>query len=443
MIFNVFIDIAVHCNKEQGDDGMVFDKRYRPIDIKIVYRFKYIKRVNYMMKKKIQLGSMIALFFSGVLSAQSVGINTDTPNKSAAMHVSVSKDFRPATAEAVIAGNKLVGINVLDGGFGYKTAPTVVIGGGGATAYADGARAIATATIDSKTGAVTAVTVNDGGNRYEILPDILFVNNDEGVQRGLVLPRVELTSLLNTDTPINIPPKDTDGDGLLVYRAGQGEDGVPSWYEKNEDRWYEAASAFKSPKIAVFSFRQNVMNVPINTAGTGRFLAVNMYREAVSNLQGVDRYNDEATIKLPKVAGTYMVEATINLITHPDTQVPSRNLAYGNNCHPTNGHCSAPITADGYQYMGYFGQLNLFNARSASMADQSQMFTRKEDNVITKIGEKHTITFLFTVTLTASSFSATAEPYFNFRLGRMNGSSYYLPVDVLAEGSFIKIQKID
>ena len=66
---------------------MVFDKRYRPIDIKIAYRFKYIKRVNYMMKKKIQLGSMLALFFSGVLSAQSVGINTDTPNKSSVMHL--------------------------------------------------------------------------------------------------------------------------------------------------------------------------------------------------------------------------------------------------------------------------------------------------------------------------------------------------------------------
>lgn len=363
------------------------------------------------------------------------------------MHIAVSRDFRPARAKAIISGEKLIGITILDGGLGYKTEPTVIIGGGGAASYANGIRATATATIDSKTGAVTNVKISDGGSRCQVEPEVIFVSNDEGVQKGMVLPRVNLNSVLDTKASINIPDRDNSGDGLLVYREGRGVDGVPTWYDKigdasNGDRWYEAANAFKTPKIALFTFRKNRTNFGINTAGKSGNLEVDMYQESISNLQGVTRFNNDATVKLPKIAATYMVEVTLNLITNKDTNTPSKNLAYGNNCHPTTGNCSAPITTDGYQFMGYFGQLELKNATSLSMADQTRMFSRKEDAVITRIGEKHSITFLYTVTLTASSFN-DQEPYLNFRLGRMLGSSYYLPVDVLAEGSFIKVQKID
>lgn len=67
------------------------------------------------------------------------------------------KYVRDATATATLDAGAITGITVLDGGMGYDAAPTVTITG-------DGSGAAATATIEH--GIVTAVTVDTAGTGY-------------------------------------------------------------------------------------------------------------------------------------------------------------------------------------------------------------------------------------------------------------------------------------
>jgi hypothetical protein len=62
-----------------------------------------------------------------------------------------------ATVTATVAEGMVVQLNVLSGGAGYTSAPTVVLSGGNCTSHA-----AATATIDSSSASVTAVVVTPG-----------------------------------------------------------------------------------------------------------------------------------------------------------------------------------------------------------------------------------------------------------------------------------------
>jgi len=69
-----------------------------------------------------------------------------------------------ATARAFVTNGFMTSINVVSGGSGYTTTPTVAISGGG------GAGATATASIFG--GSVTAITVNNAGSGYTSTPTV-------------------------------------------------------------------------------------------------------------------------------------------------------------------------------------------------------------------------------------------------------------------------------
>lgn len=73
-------------------------------------------------------------------------------------------EIRSAIATAQVVNGFVVGINVIDGGYGYTNAPSVTISGGGGT----GATAIATV-MD---GVITAITVLDPGSGYISVPKV-------------------------------------------------------------------------------------------------------------------------------------------------------------------------------------------------------------------------------------------------------------------------------
>jgi hypothetical protein len=89
------------------------------------------------------LGILVAT--SAFAQSGSVGINTSTPDPSAILHI---ENFQgtPAIATATISGGAVTGITINNGGSGYTSAPTINFYGGGPVVNG-GSKARATATI--------------------------------------------------------------------------------------------------------------------------------------------------------------------------------------------------------------------------------------------------------------------------------------------------------
>jgi hypothetical protein len=82
-----------------------------------------------------------------------------------------------ATGTAVLTSGAVSSVTIADGGSGYTVAPRVEFTGGG------GSGAVATATITA--GVVTAVTVISGGSGYTSAPTVAFVGGTEDPQAML------------------------------------------------------------------------------------------------------------------------------------------------------------------------------------------------------------------------------------------------------------------
>jgi hypothetical protein len=92
---------------------------------------------------------------------------------------------RRASATARVAGGRLVGIDVADGGFEYSTPPVVQIVGGG------GAGATATATVTGQI--VTAITVGNPGTGYTSAPQVVIAPPPTMPAVSLAVSRVRAT----------------------------------------------------------------------------------------------------------------------------------------------------------------------------------------------------------------------------------------------------------
>ncbi|MCC6821386.1 MAG: tail fiber domain-containing protein, partial [Verrucomicrobia subdivision 3 bacterium] len=116
-----------------------------------------------------------------------------------------------AKAEAITSGGFVTIINLISGGNGYITAPTVTIAGGG------GSGATATASISG--GVVTAITVNNPGSAYTSTPDVTVAAPPE---------TFAYTSYWSNDGTSSAGSEPTAGvdasvaDGLFTARLGDG-----------------------------------------------------------------------------------------------------------------------------------------------------------------------------------------------------------------------------
>ena len=187
-----------------------------------------------MMKKFI----IASLFLPLCINAQSVGVNTDKPNRSAALHIN-SFVGEMAKITANISNGRVTGFNIINPGSGYTEAPEVFIAGGGPSVKAGRTRAIATTTV--KDGKIESITLVDGGNGYEIVPEVVLMRPGENL--GWLMPRVDLQNINNGTSPVNIT--DEGGDGVLVYNQSDNLPNTTYWYDTNKQQWNEGITTDK------------------------------------------------------------------------------------------------------------------------------------------------------------------------------------------------------
>lgn len=104
-----------------------------------------------------------------------------------------------ATASVTISGGAVTAITVTNGGTGYTTSPTVIISGGGG-----GSGATATAHVTA--GAVSSITVNTGGSGYNAVPIA-------------ILSRLPSATLTDLDAMPIIPPQRVTISGERILQA--------------------------------------------------------------------------------------------------------------------------------------------------------------------------------------------------------------------------------
>lgn len=400
-----------------------------------------IIKINNMIKK-IMLASLLLPL---CLNAQSVGINTEHPNESAALHINGSQHGEEAVLKATLSGSQVGSIKVLKAGKGYSIEDEIFIGGGGASLYAENNRATATIAKVDKNGGIVEVNITNRGSGYNNVPIVSIFRKKDNL--GFVLPRVNLTNVKDTENPINIT--DDNADGLWVYNDKENNNTQTTyWYDKEMSQWHEGIPSHKTPKFAIFSFTGNeTINNMLSMGDYGRIFqgSTPLFKEAISNLQGIDIHKDHPSlgdyyyITLPKVPATYLIELNLNINTSPN----ANDYGYNESNKCTNrSNCSWTITQEGHNLMGYFAQINYNRNTNGNPVE----FFRKEITTLEKVGNQHKITWLFTVKVEPDyDKKDTANfvyPFLRFFLGRNRHSTHNLPVEIQKEGSFVKIQQL-
>lgn len=406
------------------------------------------------MVRKIILASLLMplCFNAQSTEKQRVGINTDSPNESAVLHIAPFKG-EVAKVTASIGGGKVTGFTIVNPGKGYTVAPTVLIAGGGPSVKPGGVRATATSVIDRE-GKITAINIVNAGSGYETIPEVTLIPAES---MGWTIPRVDLIDIYNSTYPVNIPNTEItnhNANGLLVFNNGSKpsntNQNVPYWYDTKNRKWNEGVDANRTPKLAVFHLtgdENNLHNLAKYAGSHMPILRHKPFKEPISNINGIDfvRFHrgdfgfDTYVLELPRIQTTYTIEVTLNFNTtaHPG------DLAYNSpsNCHIQDGiNCSKAINSDGFQIMGYFLQIDTQYANTEYNTQTPPKAIRQEIPILSKINSPHSATWLIPITITPNSNS---KPRLRFEIGRMDGSTHHQPANLLAEGSFIKVQQIN
>lgn len=389
-----------------------------------------------MIKKFIVASLLTSICFN----AQSVGINTEKPNESAALHIAPFQG-EMAKITANISGGRVTGFNIINPGSGYTQAPEVFISGGGPSIKANGVRATATATV--RDGKIASINLTNGGNGYETTPSVTLMRPSGNL--GWLMPRVDLQSITNGTTPVNII--DNEGDGVLVYNQSNNDlTNTTYWYDTDRQQWNEGITTDKTPRMNVYSFTQDMelrnMTVRGGVDNAG-FINHRPFEEPISNLPGVEflpevLYPGNYYLSLPKIPATYIIEVSLNFTTERGTT--DYDFSSSSVCTNNSNNCSKPFSPDGYHIMGYFLEANY-------RKDAYNLVTarnRKEMPVISKIGNIHTATWNYVIKVDPNYNTANqmSLPFIRFVLGRMDGSTYYNNPKLLKEGSFIKVQQV-
>lgn len=364
--------------------------------------------------------NFVSTFFATVALAQSgsVGINTSIPDASAILHI---ENFNgvPATATATISGGAVTGITVTNGGSGYTTAPTVNFYGGGPVVNG-GNKARATAVITN--GAVTGITLNNGGSGYTSIPAVTI----SGGNKGLLLPNLNIANLGNTTTPVNTP-----ANGLLAFNGGTNSNNKALHiFNATAGRWQSTIDAEDTPKVAYLDFTGSLSALDNAVAGASSLLLVNPPAiSGVSNINGfkVVQNTTSGGYSLILPQGNYLVEVNLNLNSPPEN--------------PAGQGGTAPLTGSSYYLMGYF--IDFFND---TYNNSGNTFTaggnvRKEIPIVSKISTNHLATWSYYYSVPTNT-NANIIGGLRLRLGRMQNSTFYDLVNVIPNGSYIKISKI-
>lgn len=366
----------------------------------------------------MKIFNLVSLLLTTLAFAQSgnVGINTSTPDASAILHIE-NFNGTPATATATISGGAITAISITNGGSGYTSAPTVNFYGGGAIVNG-GAKARATATITN--GIVTAIALNNGGSGYTTVPTIVV----SGGNKGLLLPNLNISNLSSTTTPVSSP-----ADGLLAFNGGTNSNNKAlHFFNSTIGQWQSTIDAENTPKIAYVQLTGNLAVLDNSIQGLSERLLKNpLSVSGVSNINGfkVLPYDNAYSLVLPQ--GNYLIEVNLNLNS------PQEN--------PAGYNGTAPLTGSTYYLMGYF--IDFYND---TYNNTTNVFTpstsaRKEVPIVSKVSTNHLATWSYYYSVPANA-NANVIGGLRLYLGRMQNSTFYDLVNIIADESYIKISKL-
>ncbi|SHK92945.1 hypothetical protein [Chryseobacterium polytrichastri] len=364
--------------------------------------------------------NLISMFFATAAIAQSggVGINTSTPDPSAILHIENFKGI-PATATATISGGAVTGISITNGGSGYTSAPTVNFYGGGSIVNG-GTKARATAIVSG--GVVTGVTLNNGGTGYTSIPTVAV----SGGNKGLLFPSLNITNLSSTTTPVASP-----ANGLIGYNGGTNtNNNALHFFNSTTNQWQSTIDAEDTPKVAYLDFTGSLSILDNAVAGANSLLVVNPPAiSGVSNIMGfkvvLNTLSGGYSLILPQ--GNYLVEVNLNLNSPQEI--------------PAGQGGTAPLTGSTYYLMGYF-----IDFYSDAFNNTTSVFTpginsRKEVPIVSKVNTNHLATWSYYYSVPPNANSNIIGGL-RLRLGRMQNSTFYDLVNVIPAGSYIKISKL-
>lgn len=363
--------------------------------------------------------TFLGTVFATVTFAQSgsVGINTSTPDPSAVLHIENFKGT-PATVTATISGGAVTGITINNGGSGYTSAPTVNFYGGGPVVNG-GSKARATATITG--GAVTGITINNGGSGYTSAPAVSV----SGGNKGILFPNLNLANLSSTTTPVASP-----ANGLIGFNGGTNSNNKTLHvFNSTTNSWQSTIDAQNTPKIAYLDFTGSLSALNDAVAGASTPLIVN--NPAVSGVSNISGFkvlpNASSGYSLILPQGNYLVEVNLNLNSPQES--------------PTGVNGTAPLTGSTYYLMGYFIDFIHDTYNNTTNTFTAVSVTRKEVPIVSKVSTNHLATWSFYYTVPANA-NANIIGGLRMSLGRMQNSTFYDLVNVIANGSYIKISQL-
>lgn len=248
----------------------------------------------------------------------------------------------------------------------------------------------------------------------------------ESTNKGILIPRVNITNTAS-QLPISTTPKD----GLLVYNSGTAPGTSQTLYfwdsaaNSGSGGWNKYLYFKETPKVAYIGLSNNTLKLDNFVAGDFEPLvkgAINNYYIINSGYMPLLDFVYDSSSDIWEIVlapGSYTMEILHQL-----------------NAPPANPVGNAATIQGSYYNMGYFSDLDLYEYDPADSSYGNSISSKRvEGAVVSKINENHTVRLLHSFDITTT---AVADLY----IGRMAASSFNDQVNLLANGTVIKITKL-
>lgn len=261
--------------------------------------------------------------------------------------------------------------------------------------------------------------VSTGVNTQEpYASSIMEINS---TNKGILLPRIAVPNML-----LSAPITPVPADGLLIYNTTENASNnrkrtIYYWDAQGNGgngKWNQQLYFKETPKTAVIGFTGPNIGVLDNTVAGGRAYVNGTSTNQLEIINSGHFPNLEVSknsygVRVKVGPGTYIYEISFLLSAPP--AIPSSNAYNG-------------LTGS-YHNMGYFTDVVYANG-------VGQRHGRIENSVISQTNSNHRVEFSMIVELTDN------ENYIYPTLGRRVGSTHYDLVNIITEGTYIKITKL-
>lgn len=264
--------------------------------------------------------------------------------------------------------------------------------------------------------------VSTGVNTQE--PSASSVMELNSSNRGFLIPRISVPNILNSAPVTPVP-----ADGLLIYNTNENVSNnirrtLYSWDVEGNNgngRWNKQLYFKETPKTAVIGLTGSNIGVLDDAyAGIRAFVKGNSANQLTiissGHLPNLEVSKDTYGVRVKIGAGTYIYEVSF-LLSAPPASPSDRAFTMG----------TTP-----YYNMGYF--TDVVHTPTGSYA--AGRHGRIENSVISQINNNHRVEFSMVLELTDN------ENYIYPTLGRRVGSTHNDLVNIIPEGTYIKITKL-